>query len=151
MDRNARRLAGPGLGLRPGALHASGPAALNDDSAGFSLHLESLFLNDRKDGEDNIGSGKVLPTRADDHRRQSKSGRERGASFIGSVIAKAISLTDVVGRCLLCSEVGFNPTNGVGPEKQSPKVAVDAVKESGGREPPRTAGNATNEVLRVND
>ena len=86
----------------------------------------------------------------DDFRRRSKGGRERRTGA-GSVDAKTVSLTDVVGKSLLCSEVGFNSTDGVGPEKQSPKVAVDAVKKSGGREAPSTPGNATNEVLRIND
>ena len=47
--------------------------------------------------------------------------------------------------------MGFNPADWVGPEKQPRKVAIDAVKESGGRTPSRTPGNATNEVLRVDD
>ena len=118
MDRNARRLAGPGLGLRPGPLHASGPAASNNDSAGFSLHLKSLFLNDRKNGADNIGSGKVLPMRADDHRRQSSSkGR---TSLIGRVVAESVALADIACRSLFGGEVGLGPTDGVGPEQSSP-------------------------------
>ena len=74
-------------------------------------------MDDRKDREDNIGSCKVLPTCTDDFRRQSKGGRERRTGFVGSVVAKPISLTEIVGRSLFSSEVGFNPTDGVGPEK----------------------------------
>jgi hypothetical protein len=72
----ARGLAGPGFGLGASALHAPRLAALDEDSAGFALHLKSLFLDDCKDREDNIGSSKVLPTCTDDIRRQSKGGRE---------------------------------------------------------------------------
>ena len=69
LDRYALRLAGPGLGLGPGALHASGPATFDDNSTGFPLHLKRLFLNDRKDGENNVGSSTVLPASVDDYRR----------------------------------------------------------------------------------
>ena len=131
MDRNALKLAGPGLGLRPGALHASAPATFNDDSAGFSLHFKSLFLDDRKNGENRLGSSKVRPTSTDDVGGQCKRGRKRRASFVGSIVAKSVSLTDVVCRGLVCREMGFDPSDGVGPEEQPPKISVDAIKEGG--------------------
>ena len=151
LERNARRLAGSSFGFGASALHAPRPAPLDDHPAGFALHLKSLFLDDRKNGENRLGSSKVLPTSTDDVGRQCKRGRKRRASFVGSIVAKSVSLTDVVCRGLVCREMGLDPSDGVGPEEQPPKISVDAIKEGGRREPSSTSCNATNEILRVHD
>ena len=98
-----------------------------------------------------VSAAAVLPTSTDDFKGQSKSGRKRRASFVGSIVAKPVSLTDVVCRSLVCREMGLDPTDGVGPEKQPPKISVDAIKEGGRREPSCTSCNATNKILRVHD
>ena len=115
LERNARRLAGPGLGLGPSTLHASRPAALDDDSAGFALHFESLFLDDSKDREGHLGSSEILPTSVDNFRSQ--CGSKGRTSLIGRVVAESVALTDIVCRSLFGGEVGLNPTDGVGPEQ----------------------------------
>ena len=76
---------------------------------------------------------------------------KRKTSLVGRVVAETVALTDIVCRSLFGGEVGFNPSDGVGTEQQSPNVAVDAVKKSCGREAPSTPGNATNEVLCIDD
>ena len=92
-------------------------------------------MDDRKDREDNIGSNEVIPSRTDNVRGQCKGGRKRRAGLVGSIVTKTISFTDIVGRSLVSSEMGLDPTNGVGPEEQPPKIAVDAI-EKGGRGKP---------------
>jgi hypothetical protein len=77
LERNALKLARPSFGFGASALHASRPAPLDDNPAGFALHLKSLFLDDRKDREYNFSSSKVLPTLTDNVRGQCKSGCKR--------------------------------------------------------------------------